>query len=166
MTLSPSVRLEESPTAAAPSPILYGSLASLTQQFGNDELLMLAQGPYDNEGNPTLDGQRVLNALARASREADTYIAPRYAVPLPVSGDDTPEPLKSIVGDMARYHMTGGPALESESVSRRYEEAREWLKSVAKGVTDLLLPSVDGGNPADADDSAVQFQSGNRVWGL
>ena len=41
-----------------PSPILYGSLASLTQQFGSDELLMLAPGPDDNEGNPTLDGQR------------------------------------------------------------------------------------------------------------
>ena len=149
-----------------PSPILYGSLASLTQQFGSDELLMLAQGPEDNEGNPTLDGQRVLIALARASREADTYIAPRYAVPLPVSGDDTPEPLKSVVGDMTRYHLTGGPALESESVIRRYEEAREWLKSVAKGVTDLLLPGADGGDPAEIDDSAVQFQPGNRVWGL
>lgn len=149
-----------------PSPILYGSLASLTQQFGEDELLMLAQGPNDNEGNPTLDGPRVLIALARASREADTYIAPRYAVPLPVSGDDTPEPLKSVVGDMTRYHLTGGPALESESVIRRYEEAREWLKSVAKGVTDLLLPGADGGDPAEVDDSAVQFQPGNRVWGL
>lgn len=59
-----------------PSPILYGSLASLTQQFGEDELFMLAQGSADSEGNPTLDGQRVLIALARASREADTYIAP------------------------------------------------------------------------------------------
>ena len=38
MTLSPSVRLEDSPTAAAPT--LYGSLASLTQQFGEAELLM------------------------------------------------------------------------------------------------------------------------------
>ena len=149
-----------------PSP-LYGSLASLTQQFGNDELLMLAQGPNDDAGsNPTLDGQRVLDALARASREADTYIAPRYAVPLPVSGDDTPEPLKSFVGDMTRYHLTGGPALESESVIRRYEEAIAWLKSVAKGVTDLLLPGADGGDPAEEDDSAVQIQPGNRVWGL
>ena len=146
-------------------PTLYGSLASLTQQFGEDELLMLAQGPDDNEGNPTLDGPRVLIALARASREADTYIAPRYAVPLPVSGDDT-EPLKSFVGDMTRYHLTGGPALESESVIRRYEEALAWLKSVAKGVTDLLLPGADGGDPAEDDDSAVQFQPGNRVWGL
>ena len=141
-----------------PSPILYGSLASLTQQFGSDELLMLAQGPEDDEGNPTLDGQRVLIALARASREADTYIA--------VSGDDTPEPLKSFVGDMTRYHLTGGPALESESVLRRYEEALAWLKSVAKGVTDLLLPGADGGDPAEVDDNAVQFQPGNRVWGL
>ena len=149
-----------------PSPILYGSLASLTQQFGEDELLMLAQGPADSEGNPTLDGQRVLIALARASREADTYIAPRYAVPLPVSGDDTPEPLKSFVGDMTRYHLTGGPALESEGVIRRYEEALAWLKSVAKGVTDLLLPGADDGNPAEDDDSAVQFAPGNRVWGL
>jgi len=164
MTLSPSVRLEDSPTAAAPT--LYGSLASLTQQFGEAELLMLAQGPDDDEGQPTLDGQRVLDALARASREADTYIAPRYAVPLPVSGDDTPEPLKSVVGDMTRYHLTGGNAQESESIIRRYEEAREWLKSVAKGVTDLLLPGADGGDPAEDDDNAVQILPGIRVWGL
>ena len=67
---------------------------------------------------------------------------------------------------MTRYHLTGGPALESESVIRRYEEALAWLKSVAKGVTDLLLPGADGGDPAEDDDSTVQFQPGNRVWGL
>lgn len=149
-----------------PGPTLYGSLAGLTAHFGQDEMLNLAQGIDDAEGQPTLDGQRVLDALARASREADTYLAPRYAVPLSASGEDTPEPLKGFVMDMARYHLTGGDAQESESIIRRYEEATAWLKSVAKGVTDLLLPSEDGGDPAEADDSAVQIQPGQRVWWL
>ena len=152
-----------------PGPTLYGSLAGMTAHFGLPEMLNLAPGADDAEGQPTLDGPRVLDALARASREADTYLAPRYAVPLAVSDDATPQPLKGFVMDMARYHLTGGDAQESESIIRRYEEATTWLKSVAKGVTDLLLPDPDpdsgaGGDPVEADDSAVQFQSGNRVW--
>lgn len=150
-----------------PGPTLYASLEAMTAHFGLPEMLNLAPGTDDAEGQPTLDGQRVLDALARASREADTYLAPRYAVPLAVSGDDTPEPLKGFVMDMARYHLTGGDAQESESIIRRYEEALGWLKNIAKGVTDLLLPSVDsgeGGDPAEADDAAVQFQPGQRVW--
>ena len=150
-----------------PGPTLYASLDAMLDHFGPAEMLNLAQGPDDEEGQPTLDGPRVLDALARASREADTYLAPRYAVPLTVSGDATPQPLKGFVMDMARYHLTGGDAQESESIIRRYEEATTWLKSIAKGVTDLLLPDPEsgaGGDPVEADDSAVQFQSGNRVW--
>lgn len=146
---------------------LYGSLDGLTRHFGEDELLQLAGVPDLAGGYPTLDGQRVLDALARASREADTYLAPRYPVPLAVSGEDTPEPLKSIVGDMARYHLTGGPAQASEDILRRYDDARAWLKDIAKGVTDLVLPGQDtGGSPnvTDTTDRAVQIQPGNRVW--
>lgn len=145
-------------------PTLYGSLESMTRQFGLDELLMLARGADDDEGQPTLDGQRVKDALARASREADTYLAPRYAVPLAVAGDATPEPLLSIVGDMTRYHLTGGPAQNSEDITARYEQALDWLKSVAKGVADLLLPDAAGGDPAEASDTAVQITPGVRWW--
>ena len=145
--------------------VLYSSLEAMVRHFGLPEMLALAEGAPDAEGNPTVDGQRVTNALSRASREADTYLAPRYAVPLHVNGDDTPEPLRGFVADMARYHLTGGDAQESESIIRRYEEARNWLKDVARGVTDLLLP--DGaGSVAEAADSGVFFEQGKRPWDL
>lgn len=145
-------------------PTLYGSQSSLAQQFGQAELLMLAPGPDDDEGQPTLDGQRVEDALARASREADTYLAPRYTVPLAVSGDDTPEPLKSVVGDMARYHLTGGAAQSSDDIAARYEQALDWFKAVAKGTADLLLPDAEGGDPAEDADTTVQISPGVRWW--
>lgn len=145
-------------------PALYGTQDSLVQLFGLSELRMLVPGADDEEGQPTLDGQRIEDALARASREADSYLAPRYAVPLAVSGDDTPEPLRSCVGDMARYHLTGGAAQCSDDIAARYEQALGWLKSVSKGAADLLLPGSDGGDPAEDADASVQITPGVRWW--
>lgn len=126
---------------------IYGSLAGLTRQFGEDELLQLAGVPDHAGGYSVLNDQRIEYALIRASREADTYLAPRYRVPLAMDGDDAPEPLKSIVGDMARYHLSGGPAQASEDILRRYDDARAWLRGIAKGEMDLVLPNQGSDTP-------------------
>lgn len=137
------------PVADIPAAPSYGDVQTLLRQFGTNELLQLAPG--DSEQG--LDEALLLDALRRASREADSYLATRYPVPLTPaenSGEIVwPEPLASFVGDMARYHLTGGDAQESEAIARRYQEALDWLKAVAKGLADLPPPPDGGGGGED-----------------
>ena len=144
-----------SPVAVLPESPPYGSVATLLAHFGRDELLQLAparaeEGPELVEGQEeALDEALLLRALRRASREADSYLATRYKVPLtPAQGEDGaplwPEPLTGFVADMAHYHLCGGNARDDEGIMRRYQEALDWLKVVAKGLADLPPPPDSG----------------------
>lgn len=130
---------------------MYSNLPELIEQIGLDEALDLA-------GNPdgSLNESRLTEALMRASDEADSYLASRYAVPL----NPVPRVLAGYINSMARYHLCGNSyAQDAESVSRRYEAAIAWLKNVAKGVADIpgqQVPSVAEGN--------ITFYAGERVW--
>lgn len=98
--LPPVAVLRESPP--------YGSVATLLEHFGRDELMQLApaRADADDPEREELDEALLLRALRRASREADSYLATRYKVPLtPATGEDGaaiwPEPLTGFVADMA-----------------------------------------------------------------
>lgn len=141
------------PVADIPLAPSYGSLETLGRQLGHDELLQIAPGP-DGE---SLDEALLLDALRRASREADSYLATRYSVPLKVYGEEQglwPEPLTSFVADMAHYHLLGGSARDDEAISRRYQEALDWLKAIAKGLADLP-PAPDGGEEDDDEGGGI-----------
>lgn len=144
------------PVADIPAAPAYGDVQSLIVKFGIYELRQLAPAldQTEEEDGLGLDMPRLDDALLRASREADSYLATRYAVPLSRHGDAWPEPLASFVADMARYHLTGGDAQASEDITRRYAEALDWLKAVAKGVADLP-PSPDNGDGGDESGEGV-----------
>ena len=115
-------------------------------------MLTLAAGA-DGE----LDAARVTAAIEWASSEADSYLSARYPVPIrPV-----PPILTNIIGDMARYRLTGHNTLENEVILRRYEKAIEWLLRIAKGLADL--PGQDAGGEEDATDG-VGITPGARDW--
>lgn len=148
------------PVAALPQSPPYGSVATLLEHFGRDELLQLAPARGDDpEQEEALDESLLLRALRRASREADSYLATRYKVPLtPATGEDGaplwPEPLTGFVADMAHYHLCGGNARDDEGIMRRYQEALDWLKAVAKGLADLPPPPDSGaGEEGEGDNS-------------
>lgn len=153
------------PVADIPAAPSYGDLQTLLRRFGLNELLQLAPGGSEQG----LDEALLLDALHRASREADSYLATRYSVPLALAeanGETVwPEPLASFVGDMARYHLTGGDAQESEAITRRYQEALDWLKAVAKGMADLPPPPDGGGGEDDGEGIGdVAFVQGRRPF--
>ena len=128
----------------------------MTARFGLQELIGLAPLPEsdaldacgppvfaddwpqaDNQGEgdqpPAYDVERVATALDQASREADSYLAVRLAVPLDTTAG-VPQPLRAFVCDMARYHLTAGFGMQvPEDVEARYKAALAWLKDVAKG---------------------------------
>lgn len=147
------------PVAVLPQSPPYGSVATLLEHFGRDELMQLAPAQGGEGPEEELDEALLLRALRRASREADSYLATRYKVPLtPAKGEGGaplwPEPLTGFVADMAHYHLCGGNARDDEGIMRRYQEALDWLKAVAKGVADLPPPPDSGaGEEGEGDNS-------------
>jgi len=93
-----------------------------------------------------------LEALERASSEADTYLAARYQLPL----SSVPKALAAVVCDMARYRLTGGETTETTPIATRYRAAVAWLKDVAAGRA--VLPGV-AATPAGG---GVEFSPGRR----
>lgn len=133
----------------------YATVADLIAAFGSQEVIALT----DREGRPeadigTVDSTVALEALERASSEADTYIAARYALPL----SSTPQALVAVVCDIARYRLTGGEANETDPIASRYKAAVAWLKDVAAGRA--VLPGVAAIPPGG--EGGVEFTTGRR----
>ncbi len=132
---------------------MYATLDDMTAAFGEDELLALTDRDNTGEMGTTLAGE----ALARASSEADSYLARRYAVPIAAP---VPPVLVAAVCDIARYRLTGGPASETDPILERYRQAVKWLERVADGKADLPGQSLPGQGSA----AGVAFATGRRVF--
>jgi len=130
---------------------MYAACQDMREAFGEEELLALT----DREQTGRVDEDVAGAALVRASDEADSYLAGRYAVPVaPV-----PPVLVAMVCDIARYRLTGGAAQETDPIAERYRLAIAWLSRVAEGKADL--PGV--GLPASGGDN-IRFATGRRVF--
>ena len=77
---------------------------------------------------------RIDNAIAAAGREANSYITPRYTLPLTQLQIDA-SPLEQHCADMARYRLAEDRA--TEEIEKRYNRAIAWLKDLAKGMASL-----------------------------
>lgn len=128
--------------------MVYATVADLIAAFGEQEVTALA----DREDTGTVDDTVALEALERASSEADTYLATRYQLPL----SSVPKALVAVVCDMARYRLTGGETTETTPIATRYRAAVAWLKDVAAGRA--VLPGV-AATPAGG---GVEFNTGRR----
>ncbi|MDW8357857.1 DUF1320 domain-containing protein [Thermus sp.] len=115
------------------------NLEDLRQALPLDVLLYLV----DEEGAGVLTPQgeaRARAALAEAWGEVESYLAQRYALPLP----SLPEALKARALDIAVYRLflRRGirPGTADEAVLSRYRDAVAWLRDVALGKAALPLP--------------------------
>lgn len=136
----------------------YATVSELIAAFGTQEVIALTDRDErpdpDNVG--TVDSTVALGALERASSEADTYIAARYALPLA----STPQALATVVCDIARFRLTGGETTETTPIADRYKAAIAWLKDVAAGRA--VLPGVPTGTATG--EGGVEFSAGRRVF--
>lgn len=169
-------------------PACYASPADMTARFGLQELIGLAPLPESDaldacgppvfadawpqaseaaaagqgEGDqpPAYDVERVAAALDQASREADSYLAVRLAVPLDTTAG-VPQPLRAFVCDMARYHLTAGFGMQvPEDVEARYKAALSWLRDVAKGAAEIIVPTPPEAPEPQPPETGVKFVPG------
>lgn len=132
----------------------YATIDQLVSLFGAEEIRALS----DRQGTGERDDAVVLAALEWASSEVDSYLADRYATPLP-SAAPFPPVVVSVTGDIARYRLTGGDVRDSDPIRERYVKALGWLRDVADG-----RAAVPGLLPAAAEAGAVLLAPGTRPW--
>lgn len=130
---------------------MYATVEDLVAAFGQDEVIALT----NRDGTDTVGADVALEALARASSEADSYLSVRYPVPV-LTVDPA---LKDAVCQIARYRLTGAEVSETDPIQARYDRAIKWLERIAKG--EANLPGMQ--DPADTAGS-VEFSTGRRVF--
>lgn len=113
---------------------MYATVQELETRLGGAEALVTLA---DRDGDGVADAELVERALADAAAEIDSYLAGRYALPLPTA----PAVLVRLACDMAVYRITCdyGQGL-TEEIRQRYEDAVSWLKRAASGDVSLGLP--------------------------
>ena len=130
---------------------MYAAAPDVIAAFGEHEVIAIT----DREGLGVVDAQVLDAALESAASEADSYLAQRYALPLPA----VPAALKSVVCDITRYRLTGADATETDPIRDRYKLAIAWLADLAAGK--ISLPELA---PPQTDDQAVMFTFGRRAF--
>lgn len=131
----------------------YATIAQLKTRFEDDEALAHVT---HNEDAGTADTAVLTEALNNAEGYIDSALAKRYEVPVDVSLDDVVAArLKSIALDIAVHNLVTGTDFESEAKQRAYDDAKEWLKAVAKG--EWLLPSATTLATTATDDPLIAY---------
>lgn len=130
----------------------YCTQADLIERFGENELLDLAA---DDTGL-AVDASKVDGAIADASGEIDGYVsAAGYPVPL----SNVPRIITAYTCDIARYRLSDDRA--TEQVTKRYNDAVKFLRSVAKGEVRLGIASSE--SAAGSAGNAI-METGRRVF--
>lgn len=116
---------------------MYATQQDMIDRFGSAEMIELTdrEEPFTS----AIVASVMTDALADATAEIDSYIAVRYALPLP----STPKMLEKVCCDIARKNLYKDRPLDE--VTENYKDAVAWLTKVSKGVAEL---DIDGAEPA------------------
>ncbi len=103
-------------------------------------------------------GDEVLQmATGDASAFIDGHLAGRYALPLA----NPPTILKALAVDVAIYNLARDHAGLTEDIRQRFEDAKSYLRSVARG--EIKLPGQD--LTSDDGPGSASFSSSPRRFG-
>ena len=132
---------------------MYATVEDLASLFGEEETTLLS-----NRGlSENMDREALETAIAYASSEVDSYLAARYAVPLPAPV--TPV-VMMVTADIFRNRQTSGDVSEKEPIVTRYKSTVAWLKDVASGI--VSLPCAGAVSEGTSED--VEIDAGARDW--
>ena len=131
--------------------MMYATAQDMIFAFGEHEVIACT----DRDGLGDIDAAVLDAALLYACSEADSYLARRYALPLP----GVPAVLTAVVCDITRYRLTGGQVSETDPIKDRYKLAIAWLRDLAAG--EISLPELEAPAPSESD---VIFAGGRRVF--
>jgi phage gp36-like protein len=112
---------------------VYITANDLTDAYGADEVASLA----DRDGDGVADEPVLADVCVAASAEADSYLAQRYAVPVPLDAH-----LRGVVLAIARWKLEPAHAVQAGNGPSKaaidYRNAIAWLDRVARGVVVLF----------------------------
>jgi phage gp36-like protein len=95
----------------------------------------------DDDGDAVADAAVVDEAREGAEGEVNTYLAPRYRVPIDLGVyPELSGLIKAVVLDVAEFRLRTRRPPVAEDARRRYEQTVEWLKRIADGV--VVLPAL------------------------
>lgn len=113
----------------------YATTADMIDRYGEGEVTRLAAPEGQMDG--PCDAGRVEVALADASSRIDSYLMPRYAVPL----QPVPPAIRAACCILARHALAlSNNQAPSDSVRAERDEITAWLKRLAAG--EAVLPGV------------------------
>ena len=132
---------------------MYATVEDLVSLFGEDEITVLS-----NRGtSDVLDRAAIETAIGYAGSEVDSYLSPRYAVPL---APPVPPVVMMVTADIVRYRLTSGDVSEKDPIVTRYKATVAWLKDVASGVVSLPCAGAVSGETS----GSVEITPGQRDW--
>ncbi|ECI5214692.1 DUF1320 domain-containing protein [Salmonella enterica subsp. diarizonae] len=130
----------------------YATLGDMVRRYQRRNLDKLTAGKTDNfEPDDTL----ITQALQDASALTDSYISPRYMLPLSV----VPSALARVCCDIAFYYLCDERA--TEQCTQRYKDAIKWLTDIRDGKLPL---GADVHGVAPVSENLVEIQSDNAVF--
>ncbi len=134
----------------------YITQAQLITRYGEDKLVQLC----DSQGTGRLDAAVLAAAIADAGKLIDSYLSPRYPLPLD-QAVIAASPLPRIAGDIVIYLLQDDVAAEESE--KRYTHAIGWLKAAQGGKASLGVGDTEVA-PAARRIRTAQGTSGNFDW--
>lgn len=103
----------------------YINQHDVVQRLGSQQFINLT----DIDGDGIADAAFLADNISDVEAEVDGYIGQRYSLPL----SSSPAILKRICVDILVYRLSAYGALNTEEITKRYNDAVSWLKEVADG---------------------------------
>ncbi|MCY1376863.1 hypothetical protein D9M69_643870 [compost metagenome] len=132
--------------------MVYATLVDLTEQFGSNAVLLVADRNEDGE----IDAEVVASALTNASAEIDTYVGVKHRLPLPL----VPQVLVLRCCEIALYRLSADAGSLTEEKRKRYDDAVAHLRRIASGDASLGLPT-----PPEESSGYAFFESQPKRFG-
>jgi len=131
----------------------YATRADAINLYGTEYVL----SAVTREGSPST--RSLEQGLEEASSEIDSYAAVQYSTPMVLAA--VPAILKRYCIDICIYVCSADAGSVTEEKRKRYEDAIDWCKLLAKGLVEV--PGADAPEPTTASSSA-QYVTSARIF--
>lgn len=127
----------------------YAATADMIDRFGEAEMVRLTTPA--GQAMEEVGDASASRALADASGQIDSYLRPRYRVPL----DPVPAEIRRAACMLARYDLSMGDGrAPSDQTAKARDDVIAWLRSLAAGTATLEgATPASGGTGATARDT-------------
>lgn len=131
--------LEVAELAAPETPSVNGVLLRLTIEGGDRSAYTLEDQGFADDAQARLE-----SVIVEAGREIDSYISPRYTLPLTQDMIDS-SALPRKCGDITRYFLMDNRS--TEEVENRYKAAIKWLGDISMNKASLGVEDTTAAEP-------------------